>query len=193
MREGERRKRGKGGGSLRWGRLLHRVGFALLTLSPLLPLTLSQTGCGYYSFTGASIPETIRTIAVPLAEDQSLGGVPGMNEALTDFLVERFVRQTRLGLEPDENAADAVLVAAIEQYRNEPVAVTGDEVAALNRVTITVAVRYLDQVEDEERLARSFTASAEYDATQIDDEQETAVAVLRQIADDVFTAATSDW
>lgn len=164
-----------------------------LFVSSFLSLIVSFAGCGYYSFTGASIPETIRTIAVPLAEDQSLGGVPGMNEALTDFLVERFVRQTRLGLEPDENAADAVLVAAIEQYRNEPVAVTGDEVAALNRVTITVRVRYLDQVEDEERLARSFTASAEYDATQIDDEQETAVAVLRQIADDVFTAATSDW
>ena len=54
-------------------------------------------------------------------------------------------------------------------------------------------MRYLDQVEDEERLARSFTASAEYDATQIDLEEGTAVAVLRQIADDVFTAATSDW
>ena len=151
------------------------------------------SGCGYYSFTGASIPDTIDTIAVPLAEDRSLGGVPGMNEALTDFLIQRFARQTRLALEPDENAADAVLTASIDRYQNEPVAVTGNEVAALNRITITVAVRYVDQVEDEERLARTFTASEQYDATQIQDEQETAVAVLRQIADDVFTAATSDW
>jgi hypothetical protein len=116
-----------------------------------------------------------------------------MDQVLTDFLIERFARQTRLGLEPDENAADAVLVTAIDQYRNEPVAVTGDEVAALNRITITVNVRYLDRVEDEERLARSFTASEQYDATQIELEEETAVAVLRQIADDAFTAATSDW
>ena len=151
------------------------------------------SGCGIYSFSGASIPETLNTIAVPLVEDRSLGGVPGMNEALTDFLIQRFARQTRLALEPDENAADAVLTAAIERYQNEPVAVTGDEIAALNRITISVAVRYVDQVDDEERLGRSFTASAEYDATQIEDEQETAVAVLRQIADDVFNAATSDW
>ena len=47
--------------------------------------------------------------------------------------------------------------------------------------------------ENEERLARSFTASEQYDATQIELEEETAVAVLRQIADDAFTAATSDW
>lgn len=156
-------------------------------------LCLLSTGCGFYSFSGASIPERLDTVAVPLAEDRSLGGVPGMNEALTDFLIQRFARQTRLALEPDENAADAVVTASIDRYQNEPVAVTGNEVAALNRVTITVAVRYLDRVEDEELLARSFTASAEYDATQIEEEQETAVAVLRQIADDVFTAATSDW
>ena len=159
----------------------------------LLVALVACPGCGFYSFSGASIPESLNTVAVPLAEDRSLGGVPGMSEALTDFLIQRFARQTRLALEPDENAADAVLTAAIERYQNEPVAVTGDEVAALNRVTITVAVRYFDQVEDEERLARSFTASEQYDATRIEDEQETAVAVLRQIADDVFNAATSDW
>jgi hypothetical protein len=156
-------------------------------------LGLLTAGCGFYSFSGASIPERLDTVAVPLAEDRSIGGVVGMNEALTDFLIQRFARQTRLALEPDENAADAVVTAAIDRYQNEPVAVTGNEVAALNRVTITVAVRYVDRVEDEELLARTFTASAEYDATQIEQEQETAVAVLRQIADDVFTAATSDW
>lgn len=180
---GKGRRRGEGGGRSRRS-LLSFMGLLALLILP---------ACGYYSFSGASIPDHLGTIAVPLAEDRSLGGVPGMDQALTDFLIERFARQTRLGLEPDENAADAVLVSAIDQYRNEPVAVTGDEVAALNRVTITVNVRYLDQVEDEERLARSFTASAEYDATQIELEEETAVLVLRQIADDAFTAATSDW
>ncbi len=166
---------------------------ALAVLVALVALLAPLSGCGFYSFSGASIPERLDTVAVPLAEDRSLGGVPGMNEALTDFLIQRFARQTRLALEPDENAADAVLTAAIDRYQNEPVAVTGNEVAALNRITITVAVRYVDRVEDEELLARTFTASAEYDATQIEDEQETAVAVLRQIADDAFTAATSDW
>ena len=175
----------------RWTVKRWRRGRRLAILSAVLCLLF--TGCGFYSFSGASIPDHLGTVAVPLAEDRSLGGVVGMDQVLTDFLIERFARQTRLSLEPDENTADAVLVSAIDQYRNEPVAVTGDEVAALNRITITVNVRYLDRVEDEERLARSLTASAEYDATQIELEEETAVAVLRQIADDAFTAATSDW
>lgn len=154
---------------------------------------LLSTGCGYYSFTGASIPEHVRTVAIPLVEDRSPGGVPNMDQVLTDLLVERFVRQTRLALEPDENAANALLTATIERYQNEPTAVTGDEVAALNRVTIAVRVVYRDQVEDEERLARTFSSYAEYDAANISEEEATATAVLEQIADDIFTAATSDW
>lgn len=156
-------------------------------------LCVLLSGCWFYSFSGASIPDHLGTVAVPLVEDRSFGGTPGLDQVLTDFLIERFARQTRLDLEPDENAADAVLTAAIESYRNEPVAVTGDEVAALNRVTISVQVRYLDQVEDEEVLARSFSQFEQYPAAEIDREAETAALVLRQIADDIFTAATSDW
>ena len=159
----------------------------------LSALCLLLSGCWFYSFSGASIPDHLGTVAVPLVEDRSFGGTPGMDQVLTDFLIERFVQQTRLDLEPDENAADAVLTAAIESYRNEPVAVTGDEVAALNRVTISVQVQYLDQVEDDEVLARTFSQSEQYPATEIDREAETAAAILRQIADDIFTAATSDW
>lgn len=170
------------------GRLRSSVLCLLLSAFCLL-----ASGCGYYSFTGASIPEHLRTVAIPLVEDRSPGGVPNMDQVLTDLLVERFVRQTRLALEPDENAADALLTAVIERYQNEPAAVTGDEVAALNRVTIAVRVVYFDRVEDEERLSRTFTSSAEYAAANISEEEVTVTAILEDLADDIFTAATSDW
>lgn len=165
-------------------------------LSSALPLLLSSAllaGCWLYSFTGASIPEHVRTVAIPLAEDRSIGGVPNMDQVLTDFLIERFVQQTRLALEPDENAADALLDVTIERYQNQPAAVTGDEVASLNRVTIAVRVAYVDQVEEREQLARTFSNYADYDAADIGLEEETAAAVLEQLATDIFTAATSDW
>ncbi|MEM1041870.1 MAG: LptE family protein [Bacteroidota bacterium] len=161
----------------------------------LLPsvFCLLSSGCWFYSFSGASIPEHLSTVAIPIVEDRSLGGTPGLDQELTDLLIERFARQTRLDLEPDEGAADAVLTAVIESYRNEPVAVTGNEVAALNRVTISVQVVYLDQVEDEEVLARSFSQFEQYPAAEIEREAETVGTILSQIADDIFTAATSDW
>ncbi len=152
-------------------------------------------GCGYYSFTGAAIPSHLNTIAIPLAEDNSLSTVTGLDETLTQFLVERFVNQTRLSLEPGEADADAVLQARIQRYQNAPTSVSGDEVATRNRVTLTVAVVYTDQVNDAVLLERTFTGFGEYDpvAEGLDGERVAAVTALEDIADDIFTAATSNW
>lgn len=163
---------------------------------PLLCLLflLCLPACGLYSFTGATIPEHLQTVAVPLAEVRAQGAVPGLDQALTDALVTRFADQTRLALEPDEEAADAVVRAVIERYTITPVAVTTDEFASLNRVTVAVAIRYVDRVEDRDRLARTFTASEDYDPAEGPAaEAEAAASLIVQLADEVFTAATSDW
>ena len=152
-------------------------------------------GCAYYSFTGATVPAHLDTVAIPIAEDRTLSPVATLGETLTELLVDRFVRQTRLALETSEDEADAVLTATLERYSNEPTAVTGEERAAANRVTISVAVRYYDRVEEREILQRSFQSFEDYDPTAggLDAEEAAAAAALANIADDIFTAATSDW
>lgn len=164
--------------------------YALLT-----PYSLLSTGCGYYSFTGASIAPHLETVAIPLFENRSVGGPADMDAALTDLLVERFVRRTRLGLADEAGEASAVLSGVIEQYRNEPVAVTGEERATLSRVTVRVAVRYFDNVEERELLNTVVTQSAEYDpiAAGLDGEAEATRQALEKVADEVFTRATSGW
>ncbi len=168
----------------------------VLLLALVLGLTgaLGLTGCAYYSFTAATIPQRIETIAIPLVEDASTSPFTDLSTELTDLFVNRFVQQTRLRLQNTEAEADAVLAARIEGYRNEPTAV-GEEQAALNSVTISVAVQYYDQVEDEALLERVFTSSENYDPVQDgpDGAQAAAFAALENIADDVFSAATSDW
>lgn len=160
-----------------------------LVLAGVLP------GCGYYSFTGATIPTHLNTVAIPLAQDNTVSPLTTMDDILTQLLIDRMVGQTRLSLEPTETEADAVLSAIISQYRNEPTSVSGEEVAQLNRVTITVSARYLDRVEDEEILQRSFSSFAEYDplAQGVEGEEQAAQTALQNIADDIFTAATSNW
>ena len=160
-----------------------------LVLSSILLLS----GCGIYSFSGAALPEEIETIAIPLAEDRS-AGLPGLDQQLTDQLVERFVDRTRLRLEPDEGAADAVLVTVVERYANEPAAVTGDETAALSRLSISVRARLDEEGRDEPRVDRSFDASDTFDPAEgIAGETALAEELLRRIAEDLFTAIASDW
>ncbi len=160
----------------------------------LLALALGLAGCAFYSFTAATIPQRFDTIAVPLVVDGSTNPFTQLGPGLTDLLVDRFVRQTRLQLETSEDAADVVLTGRIEQYRNVPAAV-GEEGATLNRVSISVIVQYYDQVEDEALFQRSFSSSEQYDPVQDGPEGERAAAfaALENIADNVFSEATSDW
>ena len=150
--------------------------------------------CGVYTFSGASIPAALQTVAVPIAETRATAGPPGLDRLLTDALVSRFADRTRLSLEPDENEADAVVRATIERYAIAPAAVTGENVAALNRVSVGVRVVVYDRLEDRDLLDRTFTAAEDFAPSDgLQGEADAAAAALEQVARDAFTAATSDW
>lgn len=174
--------------------LAHLRAASLVWLLGLAP-ALALVGCGYYSFTGATIPEQLDTIAVPLAENNTASPITSLDQNLTDLLIDRFVGQTRLSLEPNADAADALLRARIQRYTNQPTSVSGDERATRNRVSLTVAVTYVDQTTDEELLQRTFTGYTDYDPIEegFTGEEQAARAALDIIADDIFTAATSNW
>lgn len=155
---------------------------------------LFVSACGYYSFSGASIPSHLTTIAIPLAEDRSLSPITILDEALTEMLVDRFVRQTRLSLVEDEDEADIVLTAQITRYNNAPSSVTGQERAQFNRITLSVAAQYHNTVDDD-LLERTFSNFDDYDPLEggLEAEESAALNALGNVADDLFTAATSNW
>lgn len=157
-------------------------------------LLLLVSACGYYSFSGASIPSHLTTIAIPLAEDRSLSPITILDEALTEMLVDRFVRQTRLSLVEDEDEADIVLTAQITRYNNAPSSVTGQERAQFNRITLSVAAQYHNRVDDD-MLERTFSNFDDYDPLEggLEAEESAALNALGNVADDLFTAATSNW
>jgi len=152
-------------------------------------------GCSYYSFTGASVPAHLKTVAIPLVEDRSVSTLTSLDDQLTRLLIDRFVGQTGLSLQANPEQANAVLTATIERYENEPTAVGGAERTTRNRVTISINVKYEDRVENKELLRRTFSSFEEYDpfAQGTAGESNAASAALEKIADDIFTAATSNW
>mgnify|MGYP006278581063 CR=1 FL=1 len=160
----------------------------------LLALTLTLSGCAFYSFTGASIPSHLQTIAVPIAEDNTSSPVPSLGSDLTNLITDQFVDRTSLSLNNNETNADAVLSSRILRYTNQPTGVSGDERATTNSVQIQVQVRYVDQVRDSTMLEQRFTGSAEYDPGRgIGAEEEAARLALERVAEDIFTTATSNW
>lgn len=159
----------------------------------LVALTLFLSACGYYSFTGATIPEHLDSVAIPLTEDVSANPFSDLGGTMTRRLVDRFVGQTRLRLETDETQADALLTTEIQRYVIEPTAVGGDNTAELNRLTIAALATYVDRENNEQVFERTFSASVEYNPANLATEEEAALEAIDNIAEDIFTAATSNW
>lgn len=173
-----------------WARGLPVVWAAVLLLT-----VGSLTGCSFYSFSGASIPSHLETIAIPIAQDNSSSPFNALGTRLTDVLTDRFVDRTSLSLTTNDADADALLTARIERYTNRPTGVSGEERATTNQVTIRVRVRYVDQVNDEELVNQTFSGVANYNPVEagLAGEEQASRLALQNVADDIFTNATSNW
>lgn len=166
------------------------AGFAIIFLVG------AGSGCGSYSFTGSALPPHVETISIPIFEDQTRSGIPNLSDSITELLIDRFINRTRLRMAANTIDSDTILSGSVLRYRNQPAAVGGEETATVNRVNITVTARFEDRVKGRDMVPeRTFTAFGEYDpvADGIEGENVAAADALRQIADDIFTAATSNW
>ena len=82
----------------------------------ICPLLLLLCGCAYYS-TSATGGGGIRSVAIPILENTSLE--PGIQQALTDSLIQAFVSDGALRV-VDEDRADAVLKGTVVEVQEEP-------------------------------------------------------------------------
>src|SRR5512139_985921 len=76
-------------------------------------------GCGTYSFTGASVPEHLKTVSIPIAEDRSPAAIPGLRELLTDNLIRKFISDNSLQV-TERSTADATLESVITLVTDAP-------------------------------------------------------------------------
>lgn len=153
------------------------------------------TSCMSYSFTGTSIPNDVNTIYIPFFSDNSQSGLGDLSDRLYSALVNRFVNQSRLSLNNEQESADSWMEGAIQSYRNRPFSVGGDEQANLNEIQIVVRATFQFADSDEPVYSKSFTGTATYDVLDnpVDGELDAASEALQQIASNAFNDAVSNW
>ena len=97
--------------NLKWKiRSINDIGIVIL-LTFNFSLLIFLSGC-MYSFSGSSVPKHLKTIAVPLFEDQSGFGEPGLTESFTTTLINLFVNDNSLEV-AERNTADSILEGSI--------------------------------------------------------------------------------
>lgn len=98
---------------------------------------LLSSGCVKYSFKGA-LPSYLKTIYIPLFNDNT--SWPGLQEDLTNKVVDTFVQDNTLKVVSDEDAADLVLRGTIVSITDRKTAITQQEDVEETQVWVTVKI-----------------------------------------------------
>lgn len=163
-------------------------------LAACTALVLGTSSCGIYSFSGTSIQPDVHTITINYFEYRALQVNPTLSNDLTEALRQRFRQMT--SLEQVDMDGDLEITGEVTGYSVSPSSVTADEVAAQNRLTVTVRVSFMNRKYPEDDFEGStFSGYADYDSTQsLDAVQSTLCAeIIEKLVEDIFNATVAQW
>lgn len=165
--------------------------FLILSIAALL-----LGGCGVsikYSLSGASIPPDAKTFSVAYFPNNATMVSPILSSTLTDALVDIFSRRTRL--QQVDEGGDFAFEGEITNYTSVTSSVSSDDYALLNRLTITVKVRFTNAIDETMSFNKTFSAYEDYESTQLLTEVEGTLIpqIVDKLVTDIFMAAASNW
>ena len=156
-------------------------------------IVFPQTSCKVsYSFTGASISPDVKTIAIPYLVNNAPLVVPTLSRTLTDALRDYFTSQT--SLQTVDKKGDLELTGTITGYAVTPVAIQGNETAAMNRLTITVNVRFVNKKNTKQNFESTFSRYQDYPVADLNTVQDGLIKTITdQLVQDIFNKSVVNW
>ena len=164
-----------------------------LSLYTVLLLALVCQSCGFYSFTGASSPAEAKTVSVQYFPNQAPLINPTLSNDFTTALRDAMMNQTSLDMV--ESGGDLAFEGEITDYRTTPVAITSGQTAALNRLTITVNVRFVNLFDETKNFETKFSHYEDYPSDQeLNSVQESLTGtIIEALVEDIFNKALVNW
>lgn len=154
----------------------------------------SFAGCKIkYSFTGASISPEVKTVSVQYFQNRASIVNPTLSQEFTDALKDKIKGQTNLTFVND--LGDVNFEGEITDYKTSPMAITGDDRAALNRFTISIKVKYINRIDVDQDFEKVFSRYQDYDSTRdlSSVEEELIELIINDITEDIFNDAFVNW
>ena len=160
----------------------------------LLPLLLAFSSCKVkYSFSGASVSPNVKTISILNFKNNASLAPPTLPQSLAESLKDIFTSQTNLNFL--SASGDLNFDGEITGYLTAPVALQSNDQAALNRLTITIHVVFVNAKDEKQNFDTSFSRYAEYPSSKnlsavqgglIDE-------INKQLVQDIFNKAMINW
>ena len=150
--------------------------------------------CGIYSFTGTSIQPDVKTITINYFEYKALKVNPSLSNQITEALKDKFTRLTKL--EQVDIDGDLEIIGEVTGYDVKATAITANEQAAQNRLTVNVKITFIDRKYPENSFEnKSFSAYADFDAMQTLDAVESSLCeeIVEKLCEDMFNGTVANW
>lgn len=159
----------------------------------LLLMSLTLQSCGIYSFTGANVNADIKTISIQQFDNTASIVVPNLIQTFSEALRDKFLTQTSLILVKDNGHVN--ISGRITDYNIMPINIQGNQTAGQNRLTISVMVKFENDLNPEENWEQSFSNFADYpgSANLSAIEQELIREINDKITQDIFNKAFANW
>jgi hypothetical protein len=164
------------------------------TLFILLLASTTLVGCGIYSFTGGQFSGA-KTFSVEYFKPQSAMATPLYAQRFTESLKDLLLAQSPLRI--TEKNGELTFSGSVLDYRIAPVAVQSGaaETASLNRLTITVKVKYDNTLDPTLSFEKTFSKFADYDANQdlFTIEESLWSLINEQLTQEIYNASVGNW
>lgn len=167
---------------------LHHTTLLILTALLLNSCSIS------YKFNGASIDySTTKTISIADFPNVAPLVYAPLSNNLSDGIRDLFQRQTRL--EQVKRGGNLELEGEITGYSLTPMAVSADSYAAETKLTITVKVRFTNNVAPEESFEKTYSAYQTFDSSQMlnDVQDELCNTMITEIAEQIYNDTVAKW
>ncbi|MCX7834167.1 MAG: LPS assembly lipoprotein LptE [Ignavibacteria bacterium] len=160
----------------------------------ILILLLMISGCGIYSFRGRTPPEGIRSVAIPLFNDESGFSEAGLKENFTETLKKKIIDDNTYIL-ADRNVADGIILGTIVSVRDEPLVISGNENVTKRKIVINVKIRF-ENLKNQRLISESnYENWGEYDSSSggFSNRRNGILIAMEKICEDIIINITSNW
>ena len=146
-----------------------------------------------YSFSGVNISPEVQTYSVDYFPNRAPIVQAQLSQVFTEALQDKIQSNTSLDLTTERG--DVQFSGEITGYATRPTAITRDETAARNRLTITIRVKYTNVLEPDLDFDSSFSRYEDYDASQnLTDVENTLIdLIVENLTEDIFNMAFVSW
>ena len=175
--------------------ILKRTILATLSVAVALVATaFIVQSCGIYSFTGTSIQPDVKTVTINYFEYKALKVNPSLSNQITEAMKDKFIKLTKLELVDMDG--DLEIIGEVTGYDVKATAITANEQAAQNRLTVNVKIAFVNRKYPEDSFEnKSFSAYADFDAMQTLDAVEATLCeeIVEKLCEDIFNATVANW